>query len=191
MKSVFQIRTYFRSNSVLILYATIIAVAQSSCTSDPQKRPSPLRTDSATVRGIDAYIEFSSPGVKDRKIFGSGSEFLVPYGEMWRTGANNATYVSFGSDIMVDTFLLDSGRYALFTIPDEREWIVIFNKEWDQWGSYNYKDSLDAFRLKVAPWYADQSQERMLFYFAEDSLKFRWDKVRWAIPLNLPPEALR
>ena len=191
MKSVFQIRTYFRSNSVLILSATVIALAQSSCTSDPEKRPSPLRSDSATVHGINAYIEFSSPGVKDREIFGEGSDFLVPYGKIWRTGANNATYVSFGSNILVDTFLLDSGSYAIFTIPNENEWTVIFNEEWDQWGSYNYKDSLDAFRLKVIPRYVDQSQERMLFYFAEDSLKFRWDKVRWALPLNLPPEVPR
>jgi len=160
---------------------------QTSCTSNPHKRPSPLRSDSAMVHGVEAYIEFSSPGVKDRKIFGEGDEFLVPYGEMWRTGANEATYVSFADEILVDSFKLDSGSYSIFTIPNEPQWTVIFNKEWNQWGSYNYKDSLDVFRLKVTPRYADQSQERMLFYFAEDSLKFRWDKVRWALPLNPPP----
>ena len=107
MKSVFQIRTFFRSESVLLLSVAILSLAQSSCSSDPQKRPSPLRSDSAEVHGIDVYIEFSSPGVKDRKIFGSGPDYLVPYGEMWRTGANDATYVSFAGDIMVDTFRLD------------------------------------------------------------------------------------
>jgi hypothetical protein len=157
------------------------------CTSDPQNRPSPLRSDSATIHGVNAYVEFSSPGVKNRPIFGNGSEFLVPFGEMWRTGANHATYVSFGEDILIDTLQLDSGSYSIFTIPSDSLWTLILNKEWDQWGSYNYKDSLDVFRLNVKSRYADQSQERMLFYFAEDSLKFRWDKVRWAVPINPLP----
>lgn len=157
-----------------------------SCSTDPQKRPSPLRSDSSSVHGVATYIEFSSPGMKDRQIFGNGSDFLVPYDQLWRTGANNATFISIAGNLAMDTFLLDSGSYSIFTIPTKETWTVIFNKEWDQWGSYNYKDSLDAFRLTVNPRYADQSQERMLFYFADDSLKFRWDKVRWAIPINRP-----
>ncbi|WP_425391236.1 DUF2911 domain-containing protein [Ekhidna sp.] len=159
----------------------------SSCNTDPERRPSPLRTDSTFIHGVSASIEFSSPGVKDRKIFGQGPDFLVPYGEMWRTGANDATFISIDGPIYVDTNKLDSGNYALFTIPNRDEWTIIFNKEWEQWGSYNYKDSLDAFRLTVKPRMVDQSQERMLFYFAEDSLKFRWDKVRWAIPFTNRP----
>ena len=157
-----------------------------SCSSDPKKRPSPLRSDSSQVQGVNVYIEFSSPGVKNRAIFGAGTDYLVPYSEVWRTGANNATCIAIADDLMVDTFALDSGNYSIFTIPDQDQWTVIFNKEWNQWGSYNYKDSLDVFRLNVKPYYADQSQERMLFYFADDSLKFRWDKVRWAIRLNRP-----
>lgn len=93
--------------------------------------------------------------------------------------------------MMVDTLRLDSGSYSIFTIPGPDTWTVIFNKEWEQWGSYDYKDTLDAFRIEVSPYYADQVQERMLFYFADDSLKFRWDKVRWAIPINRSPEAPR
>ncbi|MEP1033256.1 DUF2911 domain-containing protein [Ekhidna sp.] len=145
-----------------------------------------MRSDSTTVHGTTAYIEFSSPGVKDRKIFGDGPDYLVPFGEMWRTGANHATYISIAGDLEIDTFKIDSGSYSIFTIPNQDEWVVIFNREWDQWGSYSYKDSLESFRLNVTPKYADQSQERMLFYFADDSLKFRWDKVRWAIPINRP-----
>lgn len=149
--------------------------------------PSPLRSDSTKINDIDAYIEFSSPGVKNRSIFGLGDEFLVPYGSIWRTGANKATFFSIASDMVVGGSQLDSGTYALLTIPDSLEWVLIFNKEWDQWGSYHYQDSLDALRLKVKPKYADQRQERMLFYFADDSLKFRWDKVRWAIPVTSLP----
>lgn len=187
MNSVFQIRTIFRSKSITVLITCIWLLIGFGCSSDPQNRPSPLRSDSATVHGVKAYIEFSSPGVKDRQIFGIGADFLVPYGEMWRTGANRATYVSFSDAILVDSMRLDSGTYSVFTIPTDSLWTFILNKEWDQWGSYSYKDSLDVMRLNVKPRYADQTQERMLFYFAEDSLKFRWDKVRWAIPLNPLP----
>ena len=186
MKEVFQFRTRFRSKSVRYSYLIILPLTFFSCQSDPQSRPSPLRSDSTNIRGTYAYIEFSSPGVKGRKIFGNGEDYLVPFGEMWRTGANNASYIHISDKIKIDSFMLDQGKYSLFTIPAEEEWTIIFNKEWDQWGSYNYKDSLDVFRLNVRPRYADQVQERMLFYFADDSLKFRWDKVRWAIPFTNP-----
>ncbi|WP_420318684.1 DUF2911 domain-containing protein [Ekhidna sp.] len=165
----------------------IFLLLMMGCNADPQRRPSPLRTDSTFINGVNAYIEFSSPGVKNREIFGAGQDFLVPYGVMWRTGANDATYISIDGAVKVDSVLLDSGKYSLFSIPNEQEWTIIFNKEWEQWGSYNYKDSLDVLRIKVRPKYADQSQERMLFYFADDSLKFRWDKVRWAIPFTNHP----
>ena len=184
MKELFQFRTRFRSKSVRNCCILIIPITILSCKTDLTNRPSPLRSDSTSIRGIDAYIEFSSPGVKGRKIFGYGEEFLVPFGEIWRTGANNATFVAISDEVQVDSFKLDSGNYSLFTIPDQDKWIIVFNKEWDQWGSYDYKDSLDVFRIAVEPRYADQVQERMLFYFADDSLKFRWDKVRWSIPFT-------
>ncbi len=160
------------------------------CTSDPQNRPSPLRKDTASIDGVGVLIEFSSPGVKGREIFGDGPDYLVPYNELWRTGANHATFLSVKDEMFIDTLSLDSGNYSIFTIPTKDEWTIIFNAEWNQWGSYNYKDTLDVIRLKVKPKYADQSQERMLFYFADDSLKFRWDRVRWAIPLTSRPSML-
>lgn len=186
MRTYFQFRTFFRSKSTNASLLPLCCLIAFSCSSDPQKRPSPLRSDSATFHSTPVYIEFSSPAVRGRQIFGDGADYLVPYDEIWRTGANNATFISIANDLAIDTFKLDSGSYSIFTIPNNEEWIVIFNSEWDQWGSYNYKDSLDAFRINVVPKYADQTQERMLFYFADDSLKFRWDKVRWAIPINRP-----
>ncbi|WP_370086179.1 DUF2911 domain-containing protein [Ekhidna sp.] len=185
MKSGSQYRTYFRSKSCIrsIVLLMLSNYLISGCTTNPEKRPSPLRSDSTSIGKVNGYIEFSSPAVRGRQIFGEGTDFLVPYGKMWRTGANNATYVSFSADVSIDTFDLDSGSYSLFTIPNEDEWTIIFNSEWEQWGSYNHKDSLDVIRMQVKPRYADQTQERMLFYFADDSLKFRWDKVRWAIPI--------
>ncbi|MEO9871274.1 DUF2911 domain-containing protein [Ekhidna sp.] len=187
MISEFQFRTFYRSKSSTTSIGLFLFIISLSCSSDPQKRPSPLRSDSAIVAGVNVYVEFSSPAVKNRLIFGTEAEPLVPYGELWRTGANNATFISISNHLNVDTFQLDSGTYSIFTIPNSDEWTVIFNQEWDQWGSYNYKDSLDVFRLNVIPKIVDQSQERMLFYFADDSLKFRWDKVRWSIPFSSLP----
>ena len=187
MKSILHYRTFFRSFSTLSIGGALMMILHTQCTSTTPPRPSPLRSDSAQVHGLDAYIEFSSPGVKSREIFGAGEEFLVPFGKMWRTGANDATFLSFNGDVLINTMELDSGTYSLFTIPNQNEWMIVFNHEWKQWGSYDYKDSLDVFRIKVSPRYVDQSQERMLFYFADDSLKFRWDNVRWALPINPRP----
>ncbi len=187
MKRIFHFRTRFCSETCRYWQGVFVLSILVSCQTDPQKRPSPLRSDSTDIRGTGAYIEFSSPAVKNRKIFGNGEDYLVPFGEMWRTGANNATFVSVSGEIKIDSFMLDSGAYSVFTIPNKDEWTIIFNKEWEQWGSYDYKDTLDVLRLKVNPRYVDQIQERMLFYFADDSLKFRWDKVRWAIPFTNSP----
>ncbi|NQZ78081.1 MAG: DUF2911 domain-containing protein [Ekhidna sp.] len=186
MKKVLHFRTVLRSKSVVSLL-TIAWILVCSCSSNPQKRPSPLRTDTTRIAGTDLYIEFSSPAVKKRAIFGTGDGFLVPYDKLWRTGANNATYIKLSGDMFVDSMSLESGSYALFTIPGRDEWTLIFNREWEQWGSYNYKDSLHVIRVKVKPRFADQVQERMLFYFADDSLKFRWEKVRWAVPISSQP----
>lgn len=169
-----------------ILFALSSLLLLSSCESQRQNRPSPLRSDSATVLGIPVYIEYSSPAVQSRKIFGSDTSALVPYNKVWRTGANDATFISIAASLTFDAQPLDSGTYSLFTIPSDSSWVVILNKEWNQWGSYNYKDSLDVARITVIPKIVDTSHERLLFYFAEDSLKFRWDRVRWAIPINLP-----
>lgn len=187
MKALFQFRTFFRSESAIPGVIVIMIFTCFQCTSDPQNRPSPLRVDTTSIGGVDVSIEFSSPGVKNREIFGIGPDYLVPYNELWRTGANHATYISITDHMYIDSLKLDSGSYSIFTIPNENEWMVIFNSEWNQWGSYSYKDSLDVLRLNVKPKYADQSQERMLFYFADDSLKFRWDQVRWAIPITSRP----
>lgn len=180
MNSFSQFRTAFRSKSVSIalLACTVLA---GGCASPSGKRPSPLRRDTVKIGSLDAYITFSSPAVKERKIFGSGDEFLVPFNQVWRTGANNATNFYISDKAFIDSIALDSGRYSIFTIPNKELWTVIINKDWDQWGSYDYSESLDVGRIEVVARQANQVQERMLFYFADDSLKFRWDKVRWAV----------
>jgi hypothetical protein len=129
-------------------------------------------------------IEYSSPSVRDRKIFGSSEDYLVEFGKIWRTGANEATTFSTLEDIKIDTFDLPKGKYALFTIPNENSWEIIFNKEWSQWGTHNRKDSLDAVRLFVKPVTTDSIYEQMQFILEDQTLKFYWDNLSWTIPIN-------
>jgi len=178
-----QYRTLFRS----LLVGLVVGSSIFSCSSDPNKRPSPLKSDTTKVGQATMTIHYSSPAVKGRKIFGPGNEYLVPYDEVWRTGANDATYLTLDQNIMIDSFPLDAGRYSIFTIPNRKEWTVIVNKEWDQWGSYGYNQKKDVFRKKVKVSYLEQPIERMKLFFSRDSLHFTWDRTRWSIPLHSTP----
>jgi Protein of unknown function (DUF2911) len=125
-------------------------------------RPSPAASVAQTVGLNRMTITYSRPGVRGRKIWGG----LVPYGQMWRTGANEATAISFSEDVVIDGQTLPAGAYALFTIPDETEWTLIFNKNAKQNGTADYKESEDALRLKVRA-VAGPHQEWMEFRFED------------------------
>lgn len=100
-----------------------------------------------TVGLTDVTITYSRPGVKDRVIWGE----LVPYDKVWRTGANEATSITFSTDVRVNGNALAAGTYSLHTIPTKDRWTVIFNTQANQWGSYAYNDSADALRIQVKP----------------------------------------
>ena len=108
---------------------------------------SPACTLKQRVGLTDIEIVYSRPGVKDRTIFGG----IVPYGQVWRTGANGATKVTFSTPVKLNGNDVPAGTYALFTIPGEDEWTVIINKGADQWGSFQYDEKADVARFKVTP----------------------------------------
>lgn len=118
-----------------------------------------------TIGLNDVTITYSRPGVKGRKIWGG----LVPYGSVWRTGANAATSIQFTEDVLVEGQPLPAGTYSLHTIPGEKEWTIIFNKEANQWGSYSYEAAKDALRIKVTP-IPGAPQEWMQFRFEDPSI---------------------
>ncbi|MBC6699344.1 DUF2911 domain-containing protein [Hymenobacter sp. BT190] len=118
-------------------------MAQAKKPEDKSKRPSPP----ATVTGPNFTIEYSRPSLKGRKAFGG----LEPYGKVWRTGANEATTFTTTKDVKVNGQALAAGTYALFTIPGEQEWTIIFNKTAKQWGAYEYKQADDALRVQAKP----------------------------------------
>ncbi|MDZ7605971.1 MAG: DUF2911 domain-containing protein [Cyclobacteriaceae bacterium] len=107
--------------------------------------PSPTATISQKVGLTDVSIEYSRPSMKGRQIYGN----LVPYGKIWRTGANMATKLTFGDDVKIAGKDLKAGTYALFTIPGEKEWTVIFNKNANQGGTADYKEEEDALRVTI------------------------------------------
>jgi hypothetical protein len=140
-------------------------------------RVSPKATVSQTVGLTDVNITYCRPGVKGRVIWGG----LVPYDQVWRTGANEATTITFGDDVTIDGNKLPAGTYGLFTIPGKDEWTVIFNKDAKQWGAFSYKQDQDALRIKVKP--IDSAfHELMTFSFpvvSVDSAEvaLSWDKL--------------
>ena len=109
--------------------------------------PSPACTLKQRIGLTDIEIVYSRPGAKGRQIFGG----LVSYGEVWRTGANQATTITFSTPVRLNGADVPAGKYALFTIPGENEWTVILNKNASQFGAFQYDPKADLVRFKAAP----------------------------------------
>jgi hypothetical protein len=147
-------------------------------------RPSP--TALATVKYKDTYVKitYSQPRKRGREIFGG----LVPFGVVWRTGANEATEITLTKDIFVKGTLLAAGTYSVFTIPERESWIIIFNKELGLWGSYNYNNKLDVLRIEVPVQATNTINESFSIQFDQRNnvaeLLLIWDKTKVSIPLQ-------
>jgi len=155
-------------------------------------RPSPKAQVMQTIGLTDITITHSRPGVKGRMIWGE----LVPYDKVWRTGANEATAITFSTDVKVNGNPLAAGTYSLHTIPTKNEWTVIFNTQADQWGSYAYNDSADALRIQVKP-EPHEFTEWMQFSFPalaveKATIALDWEKLRvpFEIEVNTIEQAL-
>jgi DUF2911 family protein len=126
---------------------------------DKSQRPSPpAKASETTNNGVTITIDYSQPALKSRTI---GTD-IAPYGEVWRTGANEATVFEISKAAKVEGQTLPAGKYGLYSIPGANEWVIIFNKTWDQWGT-RYQEADDALRVKVKPGKAPIFMERMTF----------------------------
>ncbi len=128
---------------------------------DKSKRPSPpaVATQELTS-GALINIDYSQPSIKGRTI---GKDIEPKDGEVWRTGANEATVFETSKAIKINGKELPAGKYGLFTISGKESWTVIFNKTWKQWGAFNYKQADDALRVDVKPQKAPAFAEKMTF----------------------------
>ncbi|MEO6711333.1 MAG: DUF2911 domain-containing protein [Planctomycetota bacterium] len=180
----------------IILCAAFVAVAASLAASvlhaQPKQEPkiefpaaSPTASFKERVGLTTVEVEYARPSVKGRKIFGE----LVPLGEVWRTGANSATKITFSGDVKFGGSDVPAGSYALFTIPTAGEWTVILNKVLGQWGAYKYDEKNDLLRVKAKPSAMPELLETMTISLTEmrdDSamLTIAWEKTRIAVKLE-------
>ncbi|MEJ2580848.1 MAG: DUF2911 domain-containing protein [Acidobacteriota bacterium] len=145
---------------LVIVVAVGLVVSDSAFAQEKEVRAS-LKASVSQTLGVDTVItiDYSRPGVKGRKIWGE----LVPYGLApgnkysegkpfpWRAGANEKTTIEISSDVLVDGKALPAGKYSILMIPSEKDWVVIFNKVSEGWGSYDYDEAEDALRVTVTP----------------------------------------
>ena len=172
--------------------AAALALALAATAAEAQSgppRPSPKGSVTQVVGVTQIDIDYSRPGVKGRQIWGG----LVPYGQMWRTGANEATTITFSTDVQVEGKPLPAGKYAFFTIPTAEKWTVVFNRQGEQWGAFDHKPEEDALRVEVAPREAP-FHERMEFVVPEVTdtsalVELRWEKL--AIPFTVTADTPR
>jgi hypothetical protein len=154
---------------------------------NPQKpAPSPACTLKQRVGLTDIEIVYSRPGVKGRTIFGD----LVPYDKVWRTGANEATRITFSGPVKLNGTEVPAGTYGLFTIPGEKEWTIILNKTAQQWGAFRYDEKYDLVRVKTTPVKLAEPVETFTIDIndiRDDSatLNLMWEKTRVPVKLSV------
>lgn len=184
------------------IYAIILAVVFTACSTTGEKQSdkkteemdhsvhmaegeeqpkskSPLQMAMTNVGKNHVHIEYHAPSKRGRQIFGG----LVAYGEVWVTGAHNATSIRFSKNVEIGGVKIPEGKYALFTIPGENEWTVIINKNWDQHLADEYDEAEDIVRLTVTPDALEESVETLAYeVIAEDentgTISISWDDVK-------------
>lgn len=185
---------------MLLCGASTAVLAQAPAVRTP--RPSQKASVMQTIGVTDVTITYSRPGVKGRKIWGdpppelaAGTATLdnqntrpkdmviVPYGHVWRTGANEATQFEVSDEVLINGQKLPAGSYSLHTIPGKDEWTIVFNGTANQWGSFNYDEKKDTLRVKAKPEWLTENQEWLMYSFdpvTDNSARvnIRWEKLR-------------
>jgi hypothetical protein len=143
------------------------------------------KEEHAMLDGTHFTIKYTAPVVKNRVIFGG----LVAYDEVWVTGAHRATNIEFDNDIRIGGTVLPAGKYAIFTIPDQNEWTVIFNSDWDQHLADDYNEEKDVVRITVSPIINAEVVERLNYSLnstaeGRATLNISWEKVRIEVPID-------
>ena len=174
-------KEYFGFLLLTVLYSLPEAHAQEPLT----PRPSPLGM--VTMKYEDTYVKitYCRPSKKGREIFGG----LEPYGEVWRTGANEATEITITGDIMIGGEKLMAGTYSFFTIPEENEWTIIINADLGQWGAFTYNADHDVLRVTAQTESTDQIYEAFTVEFEQKGIQktnlyLIWDKTKVIIPIE-------
>lgn len=150
-----------------LLFSAVLFISLVTCgQEDKSKRPSPPAKATTTIEsGAAITIDYSQPSVKGRTI---GKDLEPMEGKVWRAGANEATVFETSKAVKVEGKALPAGKYGLFTIMNGDEWTIIFNKTWQQWGAYDYKEADDALRVKVKAKKSDAFTEKLTYKIEKD-----------------------
>jgi tetratricopeptide (TPR) repeat protein len=164
-----------------ILALALAAASQAAAQNLGLPRPSPPASLSYTLGYTDIAIRYGAPAVDGRDIWGA----LVPYGKIWRAGANEATVIAFSTAVEIEGQPLPAGQYAFFLIPQESgPWTAIFNREAEQWGAYRYRQEADALRVEVEARFSKAAADERLQYsiVAQDAdngyIRLAWEHLR-------------
>lgn len=177
---------YRRHLLLSALFFTLLTTVHSQDLELPRK--SPRASVTHTVGMTEVRMEYSSPALRGRKVWGE----LVPFDQVWRAGANEATAIAFSHDVMIEGQPLAAGRYALFVIPSqEREWVAVFNRQVDQWGAYDYNEQLDVLRVPLRLDTLCTSEERLQYHLTDQGLDqgqvcLRWDNLQTCFTFRVP-----
>lgn len=163
----------------LIMLVTMF-IANTTFAQDKSKRASPPMEASGKAGDAMIKVTYSAPSAKNRTIWGE----LVPYGKIWRAGANEATTIETDKDLMIEGKALPAGKYSVFLIPNEKEWTFVFNTISDQWGAYQYDESKDKLRVSVAPEMAKEKSELLTYKIAGGKLWLMWSDQKAGVSLK-------
>jgi hypothetical protein len=149
-------------------------------------RKSIPKSEHANIGKSHMMITYHAPAVRGRTIWGG----LVPYNEVWVTGAHSATTFESNTDFVVGGKKLSAGKYGIFTIPGEDTWTIIFNSNWDQHLTDEYDEKDDVARFDVAPEKSEKLQERLRYAIVPHSdgavVSVRWEKIKVSFPVSIP-----
>lgn len=164
----------------LTILVSLVAFAQQAVS----PRSSPLAVVTARYKDTYVKITYSQPHKRGREIFGG----LVPYGEVWRTGANEATEITLTKDILINATLLRAGTYSIFTIPDRIKWTIIINSDVGLWGAYNYNEKRDVVRFDVPVEHTRDVYEPFTIELNQQNdqaeLFMMWDQTKISVPIR-------
>ena len=166
-------------NLLLILLAVCFLMVE---TQAQDKKPplSPKDTVKGKIEGVETEIVYCRPSARNRKMIGGKD----PYGSVWRTGANAATTIEFDKAVKIEGKSLPAGKYALFTIPNEDEWTIIINKDYNQQGAYNYDEKKDVLRVNVKTKKTPQFVETFTITPEKDRVSLKWENTEVAFKVK-------
>jgi len=177
-----RVRNYF--TICFLLIAGTFLQTDSNAQEPLKPRPSPLAIAAARYKETYLKITYSQPHKNGREIFGK----LVPYGKIWRLGANEATEITITKDIVLNGILLKAGTYSVFAIPNTDKWTIIINSDVGLWGSYNYNNAKDIYRFDIPVQQNDVVYEPFTIKIDTRNdladLLIYWDKIKISIPIK-------